>query len=152
MKKLLFTLTLLIGSLSFLYSSTPKEIFETFGSEANAQHIIINEAMLSAMKAQAGEDADKLDKIESMVVLELSGCDQAVKDKFAEEVGNIQLDGYETLVRVNEENVSVKVMGRVDGDTVHDLLVIVIGEAYVMVQMEGSVNMSDVGSMVNIKS
>ncbi len=152
MKKLLFTFALLLGSLSFLYSSTPDEIFKTFGSEANAQMMTIDENMLLAMKAEAGENADKLDNIESLVVLELSGCDQSVRDRFTEAVGNIQLDGYEVLVRANEDDQLVKVYGKVDGETVHDMLVIVTGGTCVLVQMKGTVNMSDLNTMMNFNN
>lgn len=149
MKKLFFTFAMLLGSLSFLYSqTTPEDIFKTFGSEENAQLMTLDGDMLSAMKAQAGEDADKLEGIEAITVLDISQCDQSAKDEFEKATGSMQLDGYETLVRVNEEGVTARIMGKVEGDIVRDMIVVVTGEAHVLVQMKGSINMSDVNSMM----
>ncbi|MDR0661349.1 MAG: DUF4252 domain-containing protein [Prevotellaceae bacterium] len=152
MKKLLCTFALILGSLSFLYSQTPEDIFKKFGTETNAQLMNIDGDMLAMVKAQAGEEAKKLKNIESMVVLELSQCEQEVKDRFIEETGKMKLDGNETLVKVTEENVNVKVVGIVDGDTVCDMIVIVTGDGCAMVKMNGSISMADVNSIANINS
>lgn len=109
MKKLLTTFTLLPGSLSFLYGSTFNEILKAFGAEANAQMITVNS---STMKAEAGENADKLNDIELDVILNLSECEPSVKDRFEKAVNGMQLDGYEALARV----MFAKVYGKLADD------------------------------------
>lgn len=152
MKKLLFVLALIIGVISSSYAKTLEEIFKSFESEENVQLITIDESMLSVMMAGAGEDAEKLKNVESMVVLELTQSDQSVKDRFVEETSALKLDGHEMLTRVNQDSVTVKVLGKVDGDTVRDLVIIVTGEAYVLMEMKGSISMSDVQDIVKSNS
>ena len=149
MKKFLLTFALLLGGLSFLYSQTPEDIFKKYETETNAQLMTVGEDMLSAMVAEEGEDVGKLKNIESVVVLDLSQCDQSVKDGFETAIKNMKLDGYETLVQVNEDGVAIKVMGKVDGELVRDMIVTLVGEAHMLVQMKGSISMSDVTSMMN---
>lgn len=148
MKKLLFALALLIGSISISHGKTIDQIFEVFGAEENAQLMTLDEEMLAASKAQAGEDAAKLENIESITVLELSQCDASVLARFEEEVANVQLAGYEVLTRVNMDDMAVKMLGKVDGDMVRDMIIIVTGETAVMVEMKGSISMSDVNELM----
>ena len=149
MKKFLLTFALLLGGLSFLYRQTPEDIFKKYETETNAQLMTVGEDMLSAMVAEEGEDVGKLKNIESVVVLDLSQCDQSIKDGFETAIKNMKLDVYETLVQVNEDGVAIKVMGKVDGELVRDMIVTLVGEAHMLVQMKGSISMSDVTSMMN---
>lgn len=150
MKKILLTLSLIVGCVLFLQAKTPKDIFAEYETEAEATLMTLDESTLATMVVTISEEErGKLQGIKSLTMIELSSCEQSVKDRFAEDVSALDLSSHEILARVTENDQLVKVLGKVDGDSVHDIIVIVTGEAYVLATVEGSINMSDIQSMVN---
>ena len=151
MKKILITLTLIVGCALFLHAKTPKDIFDTYEAETNAVLISLDKSMLAAMAVNINnEERGKLDELNSITMIELSECEQATKDRFAEDVSKLELKNYEMLARVTEDDQIAKVFGKVDGESVRDLVVIVTGKAFVLAIVDGVINMSDVQNMINL--
>lgn len=139
MKKLLFIFALALAGYHLSYGQTPADIYNTFASEAKVQTVSIGDFAIKL----AGEYNELAKGIKSINVLTLSECSQLVKDRFAKEVGLLNTDGYEPIVRVNKDNEMVKLFVKVDGDTINELLVIVTGKDPVLVTLKGSFSKSE---------
>ena len=139
MKKLLLICALAIGGYSISNAQTPIDVYNAFAAEAKAKTVSVGDFALKL----AGEYDDVAKKIESVRVLALSECSQAVKDKFAVEVGKLNTKGYETIVRVNKDDEMVRLLAKVKDDVVNELLVIVTGKEPVLVTLKGTMSKSE---------
>lgn len=142
MKKLLFTLALMVGCCALLYSQTPADIYKRFSSEKNVVALNINGSF--GKIADLGDDIMK--NVESVMFLAFNDCNKAAVEKFNKEVGSLKANGYETLVRANKDDKMVKVLMKGNNDTINELLVVVSGEKPALVIVKGAMSKSELMS------
>ena len=148
MKKVLFIFTLVVGGFLISKGQTPTEIYNAFSKEKNVTSVNISGSLLKMVDM---ED-DTFKKVESVLVLSFEGCKQAVKDSFAQKVNGLQAKGYETIVRSNKDDKMVKVLAKVNGDSISELLVVVTGSKSALVLVKGDISKSDLQSKSNMLS
>ncbi len=142
MKKLVFIFTLLIGAYYVSYAQTPSDIYSMFSGEKNVVALDISGSFGKMMNL----DDEFLKNVESVTVLVLNDCVQSLKDKFSKEVGSLNTDGYETLIRVNRDDKTVKVLAKGNDDVIKEMLVVVSGQENVLVVVKGTMSRSELMS------
>lgn len=151
MKKYIFTLLLLfVCHLS--YAQSIDSLFKEFGNEKNADCIKVSSFMMSLGKMFAGHDkgTEIVGKIKSMRVLDLEDCPTDVKERFHKKVKRLNLDGYDELMRVNDEGEKVHILMKTKKETIRELLFVCTGkEDCTLVQINGKFTKDDIDRLVN---
>lgn len=151
MKKFVFTLLLVLGC-HLGYAQSIDSLFNEFGSEKNADCVKVSSFMMSLGKMFAGhnEDTKIIGKIKSMRVLDLESCTTSVKERFSKKVNKLSLNGYDELMRVNDEGEKVRVLMKTKKETIRELLFVCTGkEDCTLVQINGKFTKEDIDQLVN---
>lgn len=151
MKKYIFTLLLLfVCHLGF--GQSIDGLFQEFGNEKNAECVKVSPFMMSLGRIFAGNDKDAsiIGKIKSLKVLDLEGCSTNVKERFSKKVNKQKWNGYEELIRVNDEGEKVRVLMKIKKETIRQLLFVCTGnDDCTLVQINGKFTKDDIDQLVN---
>ena len=150
MKKYLVATALIIACQSTFAQST-KDIFEEFGKEWNAESVSISPFLMNIGRLFMDSDTPEIAKsINSMKVLDLEDCSNKVKARFNEKVNNLQLKGYETMIQAIEDGEKVRILTRIENNTVRELLIVCTGnDDCALIQLNGKIKKEDIAELVN---
>lgn len=148
MKKLIFIFALIAGAYYSLYGQTPTEVFNTFSKEKNVVALNVNGSF--GKLANLGDDIVK--DIESVMILAFDDCEESLKDKFTKEVNSMLTQGYETLIRSNKNDKTVRVLAKVNEDSINELMVIVTGSKAALIVVKGAFSKSEIQSKADLLS
>ena len=150
MKKYLVATALIIACQSTFAQST-KDIFEEFGKEWNAESVSISPFFMTIGRLFMDNDTPEIAKsINSMKVLDLEDCSNKVKARFNEKVNNLQLEGYETMIQAIEDGEKVRILTRIENNTVRELLIVCTGnDDCALIQLNGKIKKEDIAELVN---
>lgn len=151
MKKYLFTLLLLVVC-HLGYGQSIDGLFNEFGSERNADCVNVSPFLMSIGKMFAGhqEGSEIVGKIKSMRVLDLEGCSANVKERFNNKVGKLNVNGYDELMRVNDDGEKVRVLMKIKKEVIRELLLVCTGnEDCTLIQINGKFTKDDIDKLVN---
>ena len=150
MKKYLVATALIIACQSTFAQST-KDIFEEFGKEWNAESVSISPFLMNIGRLFMDSDTPEIAKsINSMKVLDLEDCSNKVKARFNEKVNNLQLEGYETMIQAIEDGEKVRILTRIENNTVRELLIVCTGnDDCALIQLNGKIKKEDIAELVN---
>lgn len=132
-----------------------KQLFNEFKNAENADYVSIPHLLLK-MGQMFMDDEDKSDagaelakKINSMKVLDLEKCSDSVKRRFMKRVDELNTDGYEELMRVNDEDEKVKILIREEGTTIKEMLIVCSSpDDCALIQFTGDFKESDIEALV----
>ena len=150
MKKYLVAIALMIACQNTFAQST-KDIFEEFGKEWNAESVSIPSFLMSIGRLFMDDDTPEIAKsIDFMKVLDLEDCSSKVKARFNEKVNNLQLEGYETMIQTIENGEKVRILTRIENNTVRELLIVCTGnDDCALIQLNGKIKKEDIAELVN---
>ncbi len=151
MKKCLFTL-LLFCVCCMSFAQNVDGLLDKFSSEKNAECVKVSRLIMSLGSMFVGQDEDAwiLRKIKSIRVLDLDDCQTNVKERFHREVDKLCFNGYDELIRVNDEGEKVRVLMRMKKETICELLLVCAGkEDCAIVQINGKFTKDDIDKLVN---
>lgn len=151
MKKYVCTLLLLLACLVG-HAQGINGIFNEFGQEKNADYVNISPFLMKLGKLFAGQDEDArmVKKVKSMRVLDLEDCTPRVKERFHKRVNKLNLDGYDELMRINDDGDKVRVLMKMKKETIRELLLVCTGgEDCTLVQINGKFTKDDIEGLVN---
>ena len=151
MKKYVFTLLLLFVC-HLGYAQSIDGLFNEFGSERNADCVNVSPFLMSIGKMFAGhqEVSEIVGKIKSMRVLDLEECSENVKERFNKKASKLNLNGYDELMRVNDEGEKVRVLMKIKKEVIRELLFVCTGkEDCTLVQINGKFTKDDIDKLVN---
>ena len=150
MKKYLVAIALMIACQTTFAQST-KDIFEEFGKEWNAESVSISPFLMNIGRLFMDSDTPEIAKsINSMKVLDLEDCSNKVKARFNEKVNNLQLKGYETMIQAIEDGEKVRILTRIENNTVRELLIVCTGnDDCALIQLNGKIKKEDIAELVN---
>lgn len=151
MKKIFITLVVLILS-QLGYAQDSEDIFREFGKEKNAECVIVSPFLMTIGKmfAKDKDDSKMLSKINSLKVLDLEECSQSVRSRFASKMDKLKLNGYETMVQVNDEGEKVHILMKIKKDEIRELLIVCVGDGdCALVQFKGKISKNDLAELVN---
>ena len=149
MKKILFTLALMLAAATSLSAQSVDDIFKEFRDMPNVQFVNLPKAMIGifANKASSETVKDRLQNIELVRVLQIEN-DQNLRDTFAKKVKKIAKKGYEQMVNSNEEDQKDQILVKTDGDVLKEVLIISIEQdECALVQICGQLRPEDLKDM-----
>ena len=155
MKRIIFTLSILLAGLT-LSAQTIRtyNLYNKYRGEKGVISIYVP-GCVARLAAGIGdlkpEEAQLLRCIRSVRVLTIDDNERFPGVNFVKEARIHPGDaGFESLVEVHEDGEDVMIMGKIKGDKLKDLLVIVGGEDNVLVHIRGRLNADMIGSLSNI--
>ena len=150
MKKIIATLALIIACQG-TFAQNIDSLFDQFGKEYQAESISISPFMMTLGKLFMSNDTPKVAKgIKSMRILDLEDCKTTVKERFAEQVNNLHLEGYEPMIQVNEDGEKVRIFALPDEESIKELLFVCTGnDDCTLIQMKGKIKKEDISQLVN---
>lgn len=154
MKKLICTALMLLA-IQLSWAVNAKQLFNEFKNAENADYVSIPSLLLK-MGQMFMDDEDKEDagadltkKINSMKVLDLEKCSDSVKRRFMKRVDELNTDGYEELMRVNDKDEKVKILIREEGTTIKEMLIVCSSpDNCALIQFTGNFKESDIEALV----
>lgn len=131
-KSILAALMLLVAATGA--AQTLDEIYTAFRDKPGVEYTAISSKfIMDQMKAQMkdvesfGKDGDEkiaaLKKLDSIIVLNLDGCEKSLIGKFEEMTANLKALGYEVLVNTSEDGERTTILCRMDDEGMTELLV-----------------------------
>lgn len=152
MKKIIFTLVLMLTAATNLSAQTVDDIFNAFKDKPNVQFVNIPKALMS-MASGAVEDNEKkelLKKMDSLRVLGIEG-DEDLAKQFQEKVQKLSKKGYEQMVNSNEDGEKAQILVKTKDDAITEMLVISIdGSECALVQICGNIRPEDVKKLQDV--
>ncbi|MBP1593459.1 MAG: hypothetical protein H6Q12_477 [Bacteroidetes bacterium] len=127
-----------------------EKLFKEFSDAPNVENVKLDKSMMNLAKSfSKGDDLGGVKDIDSLQVLDLSKCSSEIKDKFAEKVKTLNTEGYETLVRSNENGENVRVLVKMNNEDISELVVVTTGKEAALVKIKGKFNKSDISKLTN---
>ena len=149
MKKILFTLALMIAAATSLSAQNVDDLFKEFRDKPNVQFVNIPKALMSviANKTNSEETKERLKNIELVRVLQIEN-DKKLHDQFAKKVKELSKKDYEQMVNSNEEGQKAQILVKTNGEVLKEVLIISIEEdECALVQVCGELRPEDLEKM-----
>ena len=153
MKKIIATLALIIACQA-TFAQNIDTLFSQFKDKEGADYMNIPTLMLKFMRTFTKNNNDKsyrfIKGIKSVKVLDMEDCTQEVKAEFLQEVQNLNLNGYETLLQTKEDGEEVQLIAKMDEENINDLIILITGKDECgLTLMKGKIKKEDINVMMN---
>ncbi|MBP3669243.1 MAG: DUF4252 domain-containing protein [Bacteroides sp.] len=153
MKKIIATLALIIACQA-TFAQNIDTLFSQFKDKEGADYMNIPTLMLKFMRTFTKSNNDKsyrfIKGIKSVKVLDMEDCTQEVKAEFLQEVQNLNLNGYETLLQTKEDGEEVQLIAKMDEENINDLIILITGKDECgLTLMKGKIKKEDINVMMN---
>ena len=153
MKKIIATLALIIACQA-TFAQNIDTLFSQFKDKEGADYMNIPTLMLKFMRTFTKSNNDKsyrfIKGIKSVKVLDMEDCTQEVKAEFLQEVQNLNLNGYETLLQTKEDGEEVQLIAKMDEENINDLIILITGKDDCgLTLMKGKIKKEDIAQLVN---
>ena len=113
------------------------KLFSNYAKTADTEHIKINKFVTTLLKPFASE----LKGIDSIEVINLDECSDKIKTNLDNMLKNNNFfNGYETLIRNNDENETSIVLIKIKNDIIKELVVINTGDSHELVRIKVNLN------------
>jgi hypothetical protein len=123
--------------------NTVDELFSNFSKEKNITHVRIGGLIMTF--ARAFTDTKGVSDVE---VFSFEECDRQVKDKLNAAIKNLKDNAYETLVSSSQDGENTKVLLKIKGEYIHEIVVITGGNEPAFVRIKGKIKPEDINSVV----
>ena len=147
MKKIFVTLAMIIACQGLLAQSVD-DIFNRFKDKEGVEYVNIPSFVLKLGRLfmdKDGKDYRFMKGINSVTVLDMEACSSAIKKDFQQEANQLELKGYETLVQTKEKGETVKLIAKMDKDTIHELVFVITGkDECALTKMKGKIKKEDI--------
>lgn len=119
-------------------------LFREFASADNNESVRLGRFMMTV----AGAFSDTYG-VQGVEVISLGKADADVKQRFAEAVRNIRDSAYELMIDAKENNQRTRVMARMKGEVVRELVVLASGDNPALIRIKGKIRRSDIERIMN---
>ena len=119
-------------------------LFKNFAKEKNVTHVKVGGFIMAL--ARAFTDTKGVAGVE---VFAFDECDQTVKDKLNDAIKNLKDNAYETLVSTTQNGERTKILVRIKGDFINEIIVIAGGNDPAIVRIKGKIKPEDMQNVVN---
>ena len=131
MRKFIATLALIIVC-QVAFAQSIKALFKEFKEKEGADYISIPSLPLKFMHTFMKEGNDKslyfLKGIKSVKVLDMEDCTPQTKADFIQRTNQLNLNEYETLVMAKEDGDNVKILAKMNNETIREFIILTTGE------------------------
>lgn len=160
MKKSILTLLFIMtASLAMAQKTTASQLFKTYKGKAGVEYVHIPKMLIKLGYAAAKNNAEDkeerqmaeiMKRIDSINVLSLEDCSAASKQSFEKDAEKLKIDGYESLIKANDEGEKVNILLRQKGDIIHEMLILAIdNDDCALVQINGKIRPEDIQQLIN---
>ncbi|MDR2042037.1 MAG: DUF4252 domain-containing protein [Tannerella sp.] len=86
--------------------------------------------------------------VKTIEVLSFSNCEPALKNRLEQAVGSLKDKDYETLLRSNEENKRIRVLVKMNGEEIRELVLLITGSSQALIRIGGKIRPRDAKHLV----
>ena len=88
--------------------------------------------------------------MKSVQILDLEHCPKTVQQRFIRQVNRLDPEGYETLIRVNDEGDNVRMLMKKQKNTIRELLLLCTGkDDCSLIRMKGKFTRDDIHELID---
>lgn len=149
MKKALIYLILSAISIS-ASSKTVDDILAEFSKAPHAESVNLGKFVWSLMKiANVGDgDSEISKKISSISILDLDDCSKETKLQFANQIEDLEMNGYQLLMRVKDDSDNVLIMSKSKKDKIKEFIIITVNDPAI-IRLKGDFKLNDLADVAN---
>lgn len=154
MKKLLFTLTLMLAC-QLVFGQEARNVFDRYKNKREARYVSVPRAMTSAMAGKMKDNnvQEVMRDVKSVQVLRLNDCRRSVRRGFAKRVARLSSKGYQELTRMKGRRDDLLVLARQGGRYVEEVVLLVSNRRDCMgILVTGEIDPKDVEAVVSMAS
>lgn len=144
-------------------AQTLEKFVEKFSNMPDVEVVRLDKEMLKEMmklalsqqQQQEGVDSAKVEQarwaaehLEEVTILSFEGCSESDRKSYCEAIDQFEAEGLDKLVDVNDDGERVKILGKIEGNCIHDL-VVMAGEEKdpAFVRVRGEIDLTQFGKM-----
>lgn len=129
-----------------VFGNNIDKLFSDYAKAADAEQVKINKFVTTLLKPFASE----LKGIDSIEVIDLDECSDEIKTNLDNLVkDNSFFNGYETLIRDNDENATSIVLIKIKNDAIKELIVINTGCDHELVRIKGNLDKKQIRKLMD---
>ncbi|MCM1066602.1 MAG: DUF4252 domain-containing protein [Muribaculaceae bacterium] len=150
MKRIILPLLLLAASSMLCRAASPASLFDEFKDVAGAEYVSIPPFMMSCAKVLGcvPDDVPAAGSLKAVKVLSINGASEAERARFNKRLKSVS-EGMDELVRVKDDDSSVRIITKADADTYHDIYILATdGGELAFIELKGKFSQSDIKKMM----
>lgn len=153
MKKVMMMAVLAFMAISVQAQMSVDGLMKKYKSSPKAEYVHVPKAMITLAKAIKTGDADDYTKylkhIDSIKVLDMEDCSNAVKQQFFKDVARLKTTGYEELVTAKEADEQTVIMVKRNKTGIKELVIVNSGDDdAALIQILGNIKNSEIQKIV----
>lgn len=152
---LLFMLICTTGCAGDKDASSVDALFKEFSKVENAEYVNLNPLMMKMagmFVSMSDSETGKLaGKIKSVKVLTLDKSPESDRQRLGERISKLNTDGYDELMRVNDNGQKVRILAKLDNDSAIRQLIVLCNDSSEcsLVSVKGKFSKNDIGEVLN---
>lgn len=133
-----------------VYAQSADDLFKEFATEKNAECITISSPVIKWVGQMIPLTNGRWTaNVSSIRVLDMDECLPSTKERFSRKAARINLDGYEELMRVKDDDDRVRILMKQKKGVVHEILLLKYGkDDCTLIQAQGQITKKDVNQLV----
>ena len=153
MKKVMMMAVLAFMAMSVQAQMSVDGLMKKYKNSPKAEYVHVPKAMITLAKAIKTGDADDYTKylknIDSIKVLDMEDCSNAVKQQFFKDVARLKTTGYEELVTAKEADEQTVIMVKRNKTGIKELVIVNSGDDdAALIQILGNIKNSEIQKIV----
>lgn len=153
MKKVMMMAVLAFMAISVQAQMSVDGLMKKYKNSPKAEYVHVPKAMITLAKAIKTGDADDYTKylkhIDSIKVLDMEDCSNAVKQQFFKDVARLKTTGYEELVTAKEADEQTVIMVKRSKTGIKELVIVDSGDDdAALIQIMGNIKDSEIQKIV----
>lgn len=153
MKKVMMMAVLAFMAISVQAKMSVDGLMKKYKNSPKAEYVHVPKAMITLAKAIKTGDADDYTKylkhIDSIKVLDMEDCSNAVKQQFFKDVARLKTTGYEELVTAKEADEQTVIMVKRSKTGIKELVIVDSGDDdAALIQILGNIKNSEIQKIV----
>lgn len=153
MKKVMMMAVLAFMAMSVQAQMSVDGLMKKYKSSPKAEYVHVPKAMITLAKAIKTGDADDYTKylkhIDSIKVLDMEDCSNAVKQQFFKDVTQLKTAGYEVLMTAKEADEQTVIMVKRSKTGIKELVIVDSGDDdAALIQIMGNIKDSEIQKIV----
>ena len=153
MKKVMMMAVLAFMAMSVQAQMSVDGLMKKYKNSPKAEYVHVPKAMITLAKAIKTGDADDYTKylkhIDSIKVLDMEDCSNAVKQKFFKDVVRLKTVGYEELMTAKEAKEQTVIMVKRSRTGIKELVIVDTGDDNAaLIQIMGNIKDSEIQKII----
>jgi hypothetical protein len=146
MKKILMIVSVWFVVCTASYGQYSVErLFGEFSDTKGVERVSLGKWLMKLV-GSTGKDTRGVDEME---VLSFSRCNSVLKSRLEDAVRSLQDKDYETLLASNGKNEHTRILVKMTGDEIRELVLLTTGSTPALIRLKGKIRLSDAECLVN---